>query len=180
MTNGGIMSDEHGAQRVNATPSDAGMVASQPRHGLADFLVDRDVGCPTCGFNLRGLAGNRCPECSTRIQLVIARPDDLWRLRYWLVAACIGHCAVTGMSVATYVVALARGASLGMLFSSWRTIATFTILLAVSLGLLAGLVRYAARRRSQRAPAHLLAVLLGALALASAWGVIANIAWWVL
>lgn len=124
-----------------------GTLPPQPRYGLADFLVDRDIGCPDCGFTLRGLAGNRCPECGSRIQLVIARPDALWRLRHWLVVACLGHCTVTAMSIATYVSALYNGASLGVLFGSWRTVATFAMLLAVSLTLLAGLVWFVLKRR---------------------------------
>ena len=31
---------------------------------LRAYLADRDVKCPGCGYNLRGLAATRCPECS--------------------------------------------------------------------------------------------------------------------
>jgi hypothetical protein len=38
-------------------------------------LAFRDVPCPHCGYNLRGLAAAQCPECSTLLRLTIA-PDD--------------------------------------------------------------------------------------------------------
>jgi hypothetical protein len=38
-------------------------------------LAFRDVPCPHCGYNLRGLAAAQCPECSTPLRLTIA-PDD--------------------------------------------------------------------------------------------------------
>lgn len=31
--------------------------------GLCEFLADRDAPCPRCGYNLRGLTGEACPEC---------------------------------------------------------------------------------------------------------------------
>src|SRR5688572_24753805 len=30
---------------------------------LRAFLAGRDVSCPNCEYNLRDLAGDRCPEC---------------------------------------------------------------------------------------------------------------------
>ena len=37
---------------------------------LRQFLAERDVACPGCGYNLRGSAGKQCPECG------IALPND--------------------------------------------------------------------------------------------------------
>lgn len=31
------------------------------------FIADRDLGCPTCGYNLRNGAGDRCPECGLEL-----------------------------------------------------------------------------------------------------------------
>jgi len=36
---------------------------------LEAYLAARDVPCPGCGFNLRGLAGESCPECGDGITL---------------------------------------------------------------------------------------------------------------
>jgi hypothetical protein len=34
---------------------------------FAAFIAERDVECPGCGYNLRGLLGRECPECGGRI-----------------------------------------------------------------------------------------------------------------
>jgi hypothetical protein len=36
---------------------------------LRDFLAGRDVECPQCHYNLRDLAGDRCPECGDQLVL---------------------------------------------------------------------------------------------------------------
>src|SRR5438045_2504229 len=36
---------------------------------LRQFLSERDVPCPRCGYNLRNLGGNRCPECGDALAL---------------------------------------------------------------------------------------------------------------
>ena len=38
---------------------------------LHSYLGDRDVSCPSCGYNLRGLTGSSCPECGDAISLTI-------------------------------------------------------------------------------------------------------------
>jgi len=44
------------------------------------FLARRDVACPGCGYNLRGLAGTRCPECEREITLGVSRSEQgRWR-----------------------------------------------------------------------------------------------------
>ena len=37
------------------------------------FLARRDVGCPGCGYNLRGLRGASCPECGEVVELAVVR-----------------------------------------------------------------------------------------------------------
>jgi hypothetical protein len=34
-----------------------------PLHTIEGYLARRDVPCPSCGYNLRGLAEGTCPEC---------------------------------------------------------------------------------------------------------------------
>lgn len=43
--------------------------AGQSAGDLARFLAERDVHCPSCGYNLRGLAADRCPECGQTLVL---------------------------------------------------------------------------------------------------------------
>ena len=38
---------------------------------LTDFLRDRDAPCPLCGYNLRDLTGDVCPECDHKLELTI-------------------------------------------------------------------------------------------------------------
>ncbi len=38
---------------------------------LTQFLADRTVTCPRCGYNLRGVASSACPECGDRLQLQV-------------------------------------------------------------------------------------------------------------
>ena len=45
------------------------------------FLTDRDVPCPGCGYNLRGIAQARCPECERAVALCIDGTISLPRER---------------------------------------------------------------------------------------------------
>lgn len=36
---------------------------------LREWLAERDEACPSCGYNLRGLAGQACPECGLGLTL---------------------------------------------------------------------------------------------------------------
>lgn len=38
---------------------------------LAPYLRNQDHPCPTCGYNLRGLTRDTCPECSQTLRLSI-------------------------------------------------------------------------------------------------------------
>jgi hypothetical protein len=50
---------------------------------LQQFLADRDVPCPLCGYNLRGLANEKCPECNQRLELQVGLIDPVGKS--WLV-----------------------------------------------------------------------------------------------
>jgi len=39
---------------------------------LQRFLAERDATCPSCGYNLRGLTTDRCPECNQSLTLQVA------------------------------------------------------------------------------------------------------------
>jgi hypothetical protein len=38
---------------------------------LIEFLQNRDAPCPLCGYNLRNLTENTCPECHQTLQLTV-------------------------------------------------------------------------------------------------------------
>jgi len=49
---------------------------------LAMFLHGRDVHCPLCGYNLRDLTQQQCPECRHELRLTVGvtKPRFLWFL----------------------------------------------------------------------------------------------------
>lgn len=62
-----------------------------------DYFLGRDVPCPACAYNLRNAAGERCPECGTRLALSLAPQTPspgVW-------ATCVAACAAPlGLAVA--------------------------------------------------------------------------------
>ena len=63
---------------------------------LLEFLADRDVACPVCGYNLRALTRPQCPECRQDLVLTVGirNPRFLW----FLVA--ITPCTFSGIAAA--------------------------------------------------------------------------------
>ena len=39
---------------------------------LQQYLAERDVPCPACGYNIRQLQGNTCPECGRELRLTLS------------------------------------------------------------------------------------------------------------
>jgi len=69
--------------------------AQESGPSLRDFLAQRDVACPGCGYNLRGLTGPRCPECHQALSLQVGLVEP--RMRAYL-AAVIGLACGVGFS----------------------------------------------------------------------------------
>lgn len=59
----------------NAEPSDEAVL-------LVEFLASRDVRCPVCRYNLRGLTSDHCPECGAHLDLRVGSID--LKLGPWL------------------------------------------------------------------------------------------------
>jgi hypothetical protein len=38
---------------------------------LLQFVRNRDVECPGCGYNLRNLCNDRCPECGQKLEIAL-------------------------------------------------------------------------------------------------------------
>lgn len=45
------------------------------REFLRQFLAERDAHCPQCGYNLRALTSDVCPECGDRIVIRVAMAE---------------------------------------------------------------------------------------------------------
>lgn len=58
---------------------------------LIDFLRERDVECPLCGYNLRQLQSARCPECGRELELRVGLAEP--RQGAWLMAQIAVTCA---------------------------------------------------------------------------------------
>jgi hypothetical protein len=70
---------------------------------LHTFLQDRDVPCPLCGYNLRSLSGDRCPECGTGLLLQVGLTEPRLGSYITLLTAC---CTGLGGSLLFTLIAL--------------------------------------------------------------------------
>jgi hypothetical protein len=57
---------------------------------LVGFLRQRDVACPLCEYNLRGLTSARCPECGRELRLSVGLTEPFMRAWILLAAAAFG------------------------------------------------------------------------------------------
>lgn len=62
---------------------------------LTRFLAEREASCPRCGYALRGLSGDRCPECGDALILTVGLVEP--RLA-WFIAGLIGLGGGLGFS----------------------------------------------------------------------------------
>lgn len=62
---------------------------------LRQFLERQDVACPACGYNLRGLLTNRCPECAGIVVLGVG-PEQPRMAAF--IAGLLGLASGTGFS----------------------------------------------------------------------------------
>lgn len=57
---------------------------------LVEYLHDRNVPCPSCGYSLRGLKTGRCPECNQGLELGVVLCEVKWGA---FIAGIAGCCA---------------------------------------------------------------------------------------
>lgn len=62
---------------------------------LREFLATRNVPCPSCGYNLRGLVSVRCPECGQMLRLSVHLAEPF--VAAW-VAMLVGVTGSGGMA----------------------------------------------------------------------------------
>lgn len=63
---------------------------------LAEYLAQRDEACPSCGYNLRGLTTDRCPECHELLRLRVGLAEPKLGT---FIAGLVGLAAGAGFSV---------------------------------------------------------------------------------
>ena len=54
---------------------------------LFEFLRERDVPCPLCAYNLRGLTTSRCPECGRELRLSVGLSEPF--MLAWIALAFV-------------------------------------------------------------------------------------------
>ncbi len=78
-------------------------IATNDNEGLRQHLADRDLPCPGCGYNLRGLPDPVCPECRQELQLTVGLVEP----RLGALIAGVGSlCAGAGAAGALLVTIL--------------------------------------------------------------------------
>ena len=87
---------------------------SEPGHSESELLkmllAVRDIPCPVCGYNLRGIASNKCPECGRNLELRVVSGD--LRVTAWLVAllsAALPFGASALFSILGFIVGIQGG-----------------------------------------------------------------------
>ncbi|MFO0830419.1 MAG: hypothetical protein U0637_01120 [Phycisphaerales bacterium] len=55
---------------------------------LRSYLASRDVPCARCGYNLKGLTGDRCTECGARVELGVHPARGRWSAIALVVITC--------------------------------------------------------------------------------------------
>jgi hypothetical protein len=147
---------------VSATPA---TVPDVPL--LQQFLGERDVECPLCAYNLRGLTGSRCPECGEELRLQVGLVEPRFMAFVATVAAlCMGF----GGAVTFGIIGLAYAPASWWRQTCGRLLIAQAIYTFVAIGLL--LVR---RRRFRRLPPPtqmMLAMLAWVIVLATSFAIV--------
>jgi hypothetical protein len=89
--------------------------------GLRHYLAQYDAPCPGCGYNLRGLTGDTCPECGDALRLGVVGSGRSGRARWkvWaahpvalVLAATVGLGLLLGREAAGTMLLACAGAML--------------------------------------------------------------------
>jgi hypothetical protein len=99
----------------------AGSIA--PPDGLRDYLALRDVPCPGCGYNLRGVQESVCPECGGEIALSVTKAAG-GRGWLWLLVLALGWTLLASGMHTTRSALIARDEA--------RVVSGFQVLLSSS------------------------------------------------
>ena len=93
---------------------------------LRSFLAGRDISCPCCGYNLRGLQQATCPECGDHLSLAVTNyPTRSGGYTAGLVgitlsATCAAILAVESIFVSPFVSCLSLFAALWFVRAALR------------------------------------------------------------
>jgi hypothetical protein len=143
---------------------------------LRDFLHERDVRCPVCGYNLRGVASDHCPECGARLDLRVGSID--LKLGPWLLAVISVALPMGFTGVLTVIGLIGSKVSAQWRSRDWLIVAILAGITAALAGLLWHLIRRragfmrrprASQWREAAAIAIVMALAQGAFVFTMAW-----------
>lgn len=119
---------------------------------LTQFLAQSGGVCPACGYDLKGVHANACPECGTPLELVLGDQKRLLQSRVVPVAVVV--CVVEGSSAMWGSISLismtAGGFSPGVIYLVYQGI---SVAVALCLTIWAGITLLRARKARRRAMA---------------------------
>ena len=96
---------------------------------LKQFLATRDIPCPVCGYNLRGISSAKCPECGRSLELRVVSGD--LRVTAWLVAL-LSAALPLGASALFSIIGLSVSIQTGFKFPhNTRLVVIFLLLCAL-------------------------------------------------
>ena len=98
---------------------------------LQQFLAERDLPCPVCTYNLRGLGSTSCPECGARLDLRVGSIDlklGPWLQCVFAVALPVGFSSV--LSIIAIIGAISSAYWRGRDWAILAVVVSLTLLLA--------------------------------------------------
>jgi hypothetical protein len=138
---------------------------------LKQYLAERDVSCPVCGYNLRGLDSQHCPECGMRLEVRIGASD--LRLGAWLAVLLS-----VGLPCGFFLILLAVLVVLSLYYEEWPPAAfIFPLAAAATIYALCVWGVLARRRRFWRQRRGMERLIPAGLVLSSILGAAATLAW---
>jgi hypothetical protein len=120
-------------------------------NALIAYLKEHDSPCPGCGYNLRGVEAEVCPECSRAVRLrELQRAEEhrTWRAAR-LPTDCAGVAGVIGALLgAAWIGAMLVVAKIGLDLLPWSRVTIYTLGAAVVIEVaLAAALSYPGRGR---------------------------------
>src|SRR5687768_612143 len=116
---------------MTTAATDIEAAAPSDEAALLAYVRDRDVACPLCTYNLRGLTTCRCPECGRELQLSVGLVEP--RMGAW-VTCLVAVTAAAGLGSMAILSVVNHG--IDVLFfgeDAGQTVAIIYFLLSVPL-----------------------------------------------
>ncbi|MEX0652739.1 MAG: hypothetical protein WD534_17265 [Phycisphaeraceae bacterium] len=103
-------------------------------HHLRVFVAMREVTCPSCRYNLRGLTSESCPECGQRLKLGVSLAEPF--IAAW-VALVVSLCLAAGPGVFVAIITMMEGPPRGPGFHLGGWLCYLYVLAAIPLAVVA-------------------------------------------